>query len=135
MPLTCSYFRRWRRRQPRPRRRSSPARGERESRSYPTFRRLSSDRWITAAASRAVLVEHLLSLYPLGDHLVDGVLIGTEAEGAARQVQVLPCVVDGLEQSRDLAGLELGDPSRLRLKLEDVRLHPIGARVAVSVFP
>lgn len=72
----------------------------------------------------AVLVEHLLALHPLRDHLVDGILVGTEAERPARQLQVLPGVFGGLQQSGDECRLELGDSDRLRFEFQDVRLTP-----------
>jgi len=82
-----------------------------------------------------MLVEHALTLHPLGDHLLDRVLVRAEAQRPARQVQLLPCVVGGLEQARHLGRLELGDPGRLCLELQDVRLNAIGAGVAVSIPP
>src|SRR5260370_32095913 len=72
---------------------------------------------------------------PLGDHLVDRFLVGPEAQRAARKVQELPRVFRGLKQTRDHARLELGDPRRLRLKLQDVRLNAIGPGIAESVLP
>jgi len=74
-------------------------------------------------------------LHPLRNHLIDSVLVGTEAERPARQVQVLPGVFGGLQQSRDEYRLELGDSGRLRFEFQDVRLDTAGPGVAVGVLP
>ena len=83
----------------------------------------------------AILVKDLLALHPLRNHLIDSVLVGTEAERPARQVRVLPGVFGGLQQSRDECRLELGDSDRLRFEFQDVRLDAAGPGVAVGVLP
>ena len=74
-------------------------------------------------------------MHPLRNHLIDSVLVGTEAERTARQVRVLPGVFGGLQQSRDECRLELGDSDRLRFEFHDVRLDAAGPGVAVGLLP